>query len=116
MGQARMRIHVLRAPIVTALLASGLLVEAQTTTASAVTLQATVLSPKDGKVTSSPDQPHQIAYGGDYSFDVNGTGDVYAGFRNANGALSLTVAGIARAGASGAFADGGHRVTLNVLV
>lgn len=84
--------------------------------ASATTLQATVLPPHDGTISSSPDEPHHTPYDGDYSFDVTGTSDAFARFRNANGGLSLTVASIGRACASGSFADGGDRITLNVFI
>lgn len=86
--------------------------------ASATTLQATVLPPLDGTVYSSPDEspPHHLAYNGDYSFDVGGSGSAYARFRNPNATLSLTVASIGRACRSGSFADGGDRITLNVLL
>lgn len=84
--------------------------------AAATTKQVTVLPPQDGKVYSSPDEPHHTPYDGDYSFDVGGGGAVYARFRNPTGALSLTVAMTARACASGSFADGGDRIALNVLL
>src|SRR4051794_11903181 len=56
--------------------------------ASATTLQVTVLPPHDGQVSSSPDPPaHLTSYTGDYAFDITGTGDAFARFRNPNGAL-----------------------------
>lgn len=84
--------------------------------ASATTLQTTVLAPLDGRVTSAPSEPHHRPYGGDYAFDVAGTGSVYARFRNTNGSLSLSVANIGRACGSGVFAHGGDRITLNVFI
>ena len=81
--------------------------------------QATVLSPVDGAVSSNPAEPHWTPYGGDYSYDVHTSGQkraVYARFRNASGALTLSVAQVARACLSGAFADGGDKVVLNVMI
>ena len=99
-----------------ALLGSLILPLVLASPASATTLQATVLPPHDGNISSSPDEPHHTPYTGDYSFDVTGTGDAFARFRNANGTLSLTVASTGRACASGNFADGGDRITLNVFI
>jgi hypothetical protein len=109
----------LRALTAAALCAAGVVVGVVTAApASATGLQTTVLSPIDGRVTSSPDEapPHHRAYGGDYSFDVAAAGNVFARFRNTNGSLSLTVASVGPACASGRFADGGNRVTLNVVI
>ncbi|WP_156464664.1 hypothetical protein [Aeromicrobium sp. Root495] len=84
--------------------------------ASATSLQSTVLSPVNGSVTSAPSEPHHRPYAGDYSYDVAGTGSAYARFRNTNGSLTLSVASIGRACASGRFSDGGDRITLNVMI
>ncbi len=84
--------------------------------AAATTLQSTVLPPLDGVVTSSPDEPHHTPYGGDYSFDVAGSGLAYARFRNTNGSLTLSVGAIGPACASGAFRDGGNRIQLIVSI
>lgn len=113
-GASRRRWPTLAA--IVSLLLAGTVVVAPTAMAS--TLQATVLPPLDGTVYSSPDEspPHHLAYTGDYSFDVGGNGSAYARFRNPNGNLSLSVAGIGRACASGNFADGGDRITLNVML
>lgn len=113
---SRSRLVTLTASTILAL-AATLLVTAPP--ASATGLQTSLLSPLGaGSVSSSPDEatPHHRPYGGDFSFDVAGSGDVYARFRNTNGNLSLTVASVGRACASGNFADGGDRITLNVLI
>lgn len=84
--------------------------------ASATTLQTIVVTPIDGRVTSDPSEPHHRPYGGDYAFDVAGSGSVYARFRSTTGDLALTVASIGRACGSGVFAHGGDRITLNVFI
>lgn len=101
-----------------AVVGAALLVVGLGAPADATTLQSTVLSPTNGRVTSSPDEApaHHRPYNGDYSFDVATTGAAYANFRNTNGSLSLTVAAIGRACASGNFAHGGDRIVLNVLI
>lgn len=85
--------------------------------ASATTLQATLLSPITGRITSNPAEPHWTPYNGDLSWDVaSGKQVAHARFRNPNGSLSLRVAQVGPACASGAFADGGNRITLNVSI
>lgn len=63
--------------------------------ASATTKQLTLLAPVNGTVTSNPQEPHHTPYDGDYAWDVGapiGT-PIYARFRNASGAVSLTAEG-----------------------
>ena len=101
-----------------ALLVSGSLVSpvVGANPASATTLQATVLPPVNGTMTSSPDEPHHRPYDGDYSFDVAGGGTAYAKFRNSSGNLALTVGQVTTACGSGNFADGGMRIQLVVSI
>jgi hypothetical protein len=97
--------------VVMAIFGSLGIVLADAQVAYATTLQATVLPPIDGgSFSSSPDEPHHVVYGGDYSFDVQSNGakkQVFARFRNPSAALSLKVATVSTpACASGVFSNG----------
>lgn len=112
-ASARIAVQFLAAAVL-----SAVLVVVNPSSAGATTLQTTLLSPINGRITSNPQEPHHTPWDGDYAWDVAaGAGTpVYANFRNTSGSLSLVAEGVFEPCAAPNQGKGGQGLKVGVYV